>query len=110
MTHFFLFFLRLNSCAVYDVTSKETFDALPTWFNELETFTSSPDVVKIIVGNKVDKVGRVFMIVFRGRNLLTILLLVYRNTLESSLQKRAKPLQKREGVYLSSAVQRKVKV
>lgn len=42
---------------VYDVTDRESFDALPTWFNELETFTSSADVVKIIVGNKVDKVG-----------------------------------------------------
>ncbi|UZJ56506.1 hypothetical protein CBS101457_005826 [Exobasidium rhododendri] len=40
---------------VYDVTSRDTFDALPTWFSELETFTSSPDVIKIVVGNKVDK-------------------------------------------------------
>lgn len=39
----------------YDVTSRESFDALPTWFNELETFTSSPDVVKVVVGNKIDK-------------------------------------------------------
>lgn len=39
----------------YDVTQRDTFDALPTWFNELETFTTSDDVVKIIVGNKVDK-------------------------------------------------------
>ncbi len=39
----------------YDVTQRDTFDALPTCFNELETFTTSEDVVKIIVGNKVDK-------------------------------------------------------
>lgn len=39
----------------YDVTQRDTFDALPTWFNELDTFTTSPEVVKIIVGNKVDK-------------------------------------------------------
>lgn len=40
---------------VYDVTARDSFEALPNWFNELETFTSSPDVVKIIVGNKIDK-------------------------------------------------------
>ena len=43
---------------VYDVTVRETFQGLPTWFSELETFSTSPDVVKIIVGNKVDKVRR----------------------------------------------------
>lgn len=40
---------------VYDVTNRETFDSLPSWFSELDTFTSSKDVVRIIVGNKVDK-------------------------------------------------------
>ncbi|KAI0048141.1 ras-domain-containing protein [Auriscalpium vulgare] len=39
---------------VYDVSSRETFDALPRWFSELETYVSE-SVVKIIVGNKVDK-------------------------------------------------------
>jgi GTPase SAR1 family protein len=41
--------------AVYDVSSKESFDALPRWFTELETYVSG-SVVKILVGNKVDKV------------------------------------------------------
>ncbi|PSR71356.1 hypothetical protein EW026_g812 [Hermanssonia centrifuga] len=39
---------------VYDVANRESFDALPRWFSELETYVS-PAVVKIIVGNKVDK-------------------------------------------------------
>lgn len=39
---------------VYDVSNRETFDALPRWFSELETYVS-PSVVKILVGNKVDK-------------------------------------------------------
>lgn len=39
----------------YDVTSRESFAALPTWFSELDTFSSSADVVKIVVGNKTDK-------------------------------------------------------
>lgn len=41
---------------VYDVSNRETFDALNNWWNEVNTYCSSPDVVKMIVGNKVDKV------------------------------------------------------
>ena len=40
---------------VYDVANRESFDALPRWYAELETYVSK-SVVKIIVGNKVDKV------------------------------------------------------
>ncbi|KAL9932165.1 hypothetical protein V8E36_008937 [Tilletia maclaganii] len=40
---------------VYDVTMRDTFDALTNWFNELDTFSTSPDVIKIVVGNKTDK-------------------------------------------------------
>ncbi|OBZ73002.1 Ras-related protein Rab-18 [Grifola frondosa] len=39
---------------VYDVANRESFDALPRWYSELETYVSEA-VVKIIVGNKVDK-------------------------------------------------------
>jgi len=39
---------------VYDVANRETFEALPRWFTELETYVT-PSVVKILVGNKVDK-------------------------------------------------------
>ncbi|KAG6856620.1 hypothetical protein H0H87_002370 [Tephrocybe sp. NHM501043] len=39
---------------VYDVSNRESFDALPRWYSELETYVSS-SVVKILVGNKVDK-------------------------------------------------------
>ncbi|KAI9492138.1 P-loop containing nucleoside triphosphate hydrolase protein [Zychaea mexicana] len=42
---------------VYDVCNRETFDALKTWMNEVNTYCSSQDVVKMIVGNKVDKDG-----------------------------------------------------
>ena len=40
---------------MYDVSNRETFEALPRWYSELETYVSE-SVVKIIVGNKVDKV------------------------------------------------------
>ncbi|KAI6043604.1 ras-domain-containing protein [Pisolithus marmoratus] len=39
---------------VYDVANRETFDALPKWFTEIDTYVSSM-VPKIIVGNKLDK-------------------------------------------------------
>ncbi|EJD52499.1 ras-domain-containing protein [Auricularia subglabra TFB-10046 SS5] len=39
---------------VYDVSNRESFDALPRWFSELETYVSS-SVVKMLVGNKLDK-------------------------------------------------------
>lgn len=41
---------------VYDVANRESFDALPKWYSELETYVS-PKVVKMVVGNKVDKVS-----------------------------------------------------
>ncbi|KNZ60522.1 hypothetical protein VP01_1541g4 [Puccinia sorghi] len=47
--------LCLRTC-VYDVTNRASFESLPSWFSELDTFAHSPqDVVRVIVGNKVDK-------------------------------------------------------
>ncbi|CAG8572765.1 16035_t:CDS:2, partial [Acaulospora morrowiae] len=40
---------------VYDVSNRETFNELGNWFNELNTYCSNKNVVKMIVGNKVDK-------------------------------------------------------
>ena len=40
---------------VYDVSNRESFEALPRWLSELEIYVS-PEVVKIVVGNKLDKV------------------------------------------------------
>ncbi|KAG0345227.1 hypothetical protein BG004_003864 [Podila humilis] len=42
--------------AVYDVSNRDSFNDLQTWFNELDTYCSSKEVVRMIVGNKVDKV------------------------------------------------------
>jgi len=39
---------------VYDVSDRDSFDALPRWLSELETYCGSA-VVKAIVGNKTDK-------------------------------------------------------
>jgi hypothetical protein len=40
---------------VYDVSSCESFEALPRWLDELENYVPA-EVVKIVVGNKLDKV------------------------------------------------------
>ncbi len=41
---------------VYDVTSRTTFDELLKWFKEIDTYCGD-GVVKVVVGNKMDKVG-----------------------------------------------------
>lgn len=38
---------------MYDVSSRTSFQALDSWFRELSTYTSG-DVVKMIIGNKLD--------------------------------------------------------
>lgn len=43
--------------AVYDVTRQETFTKLDNWLNELETYCTRNDLVKMLVGNKIDRVS-----------------------------------------------------
>eukprot|EP00002_Diphylleia_rotans_P026091 TRINITY_DN5187_c0_g2_i1.p1 TRINITY_DN5187_c0_g2~~TRINITY_DN5187_c0_g2_i1.p1 ORF type:complete len:208 (+),score=50.76 TRINITY_DN5187_c0_g2_i1:59-682(+) len=40
---------------VYDVTRRETFDNIKTWMKEVDSYSTHADIVKIVVGNKVDK-------------------------------------------------------
>ncbi|XP_054625260.1 ras-related protein Rab-18-B-like isoform X2 [Dunckerocampus dactyliophorus] len=40
---------------VYDVTKRDTFTKLENWLNELETYTTRNDIVKMLVGNKIDR-------------------------------------------------------
>jgi len=42
---------------VYDVTSRESFQKVEDWLNELETFSTNHDIKRILVGNKCDKEG-----------------------------------------------------
>ncbi|KAJ1915256.1 hypothetical protein H4219_004420 [Mycoemilia scoparia] len=39
---------------VYDVTDRSTFTELEKWFDELNTFCADPNIVKMVVGNKID--------------------------------------------------------
>lgn len=41
---------------VYDVSRRDSFTKLENWLNELETYTTRNDIVKMLVGNKIDKV------------------------------------------------------
>lgn len=41
---------------VYDVSNRSTFVKLETWLNELDTYSTKSNIVKMIVGNKIDKV------------------------------------------------------
>ncbi|ELT87498.1 hypothetical protein CAPTEDRAFT_21450 [Capitella teleta] len=43
---------------VYDVCSQASFAKLDNWLNELETFSTKHDIVKMLVGNKIDKEPR----------------------------------------------------
>lgn len=43
---------------VYDVSSKQSFTKLDAWLNELETFATKHDMIKMLVGNKIDKEKR----------------------------------------------------
>ncbi|XP_041365195.1 ras-related protein Rab-18A-like [Gigantopelta aegis] len=40
---------------VYDVCSKQSFSKLDAWLNELETFSTKHEMIKMLVGNKIDK-------------------------------------------------------
>uniref|UniRef100_A0A674A4Q0 small monomeric GTPase n=1 Tax=Salmo trutta TaxID=8032 RepID=A0A674A4Q0_SALTR len=43
---------------VYDVTRRDTFTKLDNWLNELETYCTRNDLIKMLVGNKIDKENR----------------------------------------------------
>ena len=45
-------------CSVYDVSSRGSFQNLETWLNELDTYATKKDLVKMLVGNKIDKESR----------------------------------------------------
>ena len=39
------------------MSNKDTFNKLDVWLSELETFANKPDIVKMLVANKIDKVA-----------------------------------------------------
>ena len=43
---------------VYDVTDRPAFLRLDDWMDELAIYATKPDMVKMLVGNKIDKEGK----------------------------------------------------
>lgn len=43
---------------VYDVTSRQTFSKLDMWLSEVETYATKPNIVRMLVANKIDKSNR----------------------------------------------------
>ncbi|KYN19259.1 Ras-related protein Rab-18-B, partial [Trachymyrmex cornetzi] len=43
---------------MYDVTDRNTFVKLETWLNELNTYCNKTDIIKMVVGNKIDLSNR----------------------------------------------------
>lgn len=43
---------------VYDVCSRNSFSKLDAWLNELETFSTKHELIKMLVGNKIDQPKR----------------------------------------------------
>lgn len=47
--------INLFVFAVYDVTQRDSFASLEMWLTELDTYATKKDLVKMLVGNKIDK-------------------------------------------------------
>ncbi len=45
-------FVLPHTRQVYDVTNRESFGKIENWLNELETYSTNHDIVKMLVGNK----------------------------------------------------------
>ena len=58
MLHYFENYLTtlVTLLLVYDTSSRETFDKLEEWLNEVEMYSTKKDIIKMLVGNKIDKV------------------------------------------------------
>lgn len=43
---------------VYDISKHSTFQKLESWLNELEIYGTKPNMIKMVVGNKLDQAHR----------------------------------------------------
>lgn len=42
---------------VYDVSNRDSFTCLETWINELNRYSTKTNIIKMVVGNKIDRVS-----------------------------------------------------
>lgn len=55
---------------MYDVCSRQSFTKLDAWFEELETYATNTNIVKMLVGNKIDKVNIKFEMIMETITIL----------------------------------------
>lgn len=48
---------------MFDVSSASTFARLETWLEELDTYSTKNNIVKMIVGNKIDVVRLLILVI-----------------------------------------------
>merc|ERR1711981_388212 len=53
---------------VYDVTNKTSFDDLNSWLEEVEVNCNTPDFVRMLVANKIDRISERVITTEQGRN------------------------------------------
>lgn len=52
---FFFYYRDVHGAILmYDVNNKNTFNKLYVWIEELETYSTKPNLVKMMIGNKID--------------------------------------------------------
>ena len=63
MLHYFENYLTtlVTFLLVYDTSSRDTFDKLEEWLNEVEMYSTKKDIIKMLVGNKIDKVISIYI-------------------------------------------------
>ena len=53
----FSIFILTQYDLVYDVTNRSTFENIKCWDENVGYYTNNPNIVKMLVGNKIDLVG-----------------------------------------------------
>ena len=57
---------------VYNTSSRETFDKLKEWLNQIEMYsTRKLDIIKMLVSNKIGKYSETFVYFYQTRLLLS---------------------------------------
>lgn len=57
-------YLKFNAFLVYDVTRRNSFEALDHWLKEIDLYATNRDCIKLLIGNKIDKVFLVLFVDF----------------------------------------------
>lgn len=94
---------------VYDVTDRESFEHINYWMKEIDRL-ATPDVCRLLVGNKIDLEDKRAVTTEEGKALADQYGVVFietsakdNNNIESTFQKMAEAMQKKQGAAGPSA-------